>query len=98
MKIDKIFIINLKSRDDRLKNMELLVDTLNIDKNNIEIFEAVVGKELNEINDILSISSLDTLYNKSTNHKDIRTKGAIGCYLSHYKIWEKIVNENVMQK
>ena len=95
MKIDKIFIINLKSRDDRLKNMRLLIDTLNIDKNKIEIFEAVVGKELNEINDILSISSLDTLYNKSTNHKDIRSKGAIGCYLSHYKIWEKIINENL---
>ena len=97
MKIDKIFIINLKSRDDRLKNMRLLIDTLNIDKNKIEIFEAVVGKELKDdkINDILSISSLDTLYNKSTNHKDIRSKGAIGCYLSHYKIWEKIINENL---
>jgi GR25 family glycosyltransferase involved in LPS biosynthesis len=97
MKIDKIFIINLKSRNDRLKNMKLLIENLNIDKNKIEVFEAVVGKELkdNEIINILSISSLDTLYNKSTNHKDIRTKGAIGCYLSHYKIWEKIINENL---
>jgi len=97
MKIDKIFIINLKSRDDRLKNMKSLVETLNIDKNKIEIFEAIVGKELknSEIYNILSISSLDTLHNKSINHKDIRTKGAIGCYLSHYKIWEKIINENL---
>jgi GR25 family glycosyltransferase involved in LPS biosynthesis len=97
MKIDKIFIINLKSKNDRLKNMRLLVDTLNFDKDKIEIFEAVVGKELKDekINNILSISSLDTLYNKSTNHKDIRTKGAIGCYLSHYKIWEKVINNNL---
>jgi collagen beta-1,O-galactosyltransferase len=97
MIIDKIFIINLKSRTDRLKNMKLLVDTLNIDKNKIEIFEAIPGKELknNEINNILSISSLDTFNNKSTNHKDIRTRGAIGCYLSHYKIWEKIINKNL---
>ena len=97
MKIDKIFIINLKSRNDRLKNMKLLVDSLNFDKNKIEIFEAIVGKELkdDEIINILSITSLDTLYNKSTNHKDIRTKGAIGCYLSHLKIWEKIINENL---
>jgi len=97
MKIDKIFIINLKSRDDRLKNMSSLVDTLNINKNKIKVFEAIVGNELkdDEIKNILSISSLDTLYNKSINHKDIRTKGAIGCYLSHYKIWEKIIKENL---
>jgi len=97
MKIDKIFIINLKSRYDRLKNMKSLAETLNMDKNKIEIFEAIVGKELkdSDIYNFLSISSLDTLHNKSTNHKDIRTRGAIGCYLSHYKIWEKIINENL---
>jgi GR25 family glycosyltransferase involved in LPS biosynthesis len=97
MKIDKIFIINLKSQDDRLKNMKSFVDNLNIDKNKIEVFEAVVGKELkdDEIFNILSISSLDTLYNKSTNHKDIKTRGAIGSYLSHYKVWHKIINENL---
>ena len=97
MKIDKIFIINLKSRNDRLMKMRLLIDTLNIDKNLIEIFEAVDGMDItdSEINSTLSISALDTLYNKSNNHKDIRTKGAIGCYLSHYKIWEKVVNNNL---
>ena len=97
MKIDKIIIINLKSRDDRLKNMSSLVDTLNIDKNKIEVFEPIVGNKLkdDEIKNILSISSFDTLYNKSTNHKDIRTKEDVGYYLSHYKIWEKIIKENL---
>ena len=35
-------------------------------KNKIEVFEAIVGNELkdDEIKNILSISSLDTLYNK----------------------------------
>lgn len=97
MIIDKIYIINLKSRKDRLKNINLLIDRLKFDKNKIEVFEAVVGKEIpnNEIYNLLSISSLDTLFNKATNHKDIRTKGAIGCYLSHYKIWQKILNDNL---
>jgi GR25 family glycosyltransferase involved in LPS biosynthesis len=97
MIIDKIFIINLKSRTDRLENIKLLIDHLNFDKKKIEIFEAVVGKDISkdEINKILSISSLDTLYNYPSNHKDIRSKGAIGCYLSHYKIWEKIINQKL---
>jgi GR25 family glycosyltransferase involved in LPS biosynthesis len=97
MKIDKIYIINLKSQNDRLKNMSSLIDNLNIDKNKIEVFEAVVGNELkdDEIQNILSISSLDTLYNKSKDHKDIQTKGAIGCYLSHYKVWDKVINNNL---
>lgn len=97
MFIDKIFVINLKSRKDRLKNIKSLIDTLNLDKKKIEIFDAVVGKEIpnDEIYNLLSITSLDTLLNKSTNHKDIRSKGAIGCYLSHYKIWEKVISNNL---
>lgn len=97
MIIDKIFIINLKSRTDRLENIKLLINHLKLDKNKIEIFEAVVGKDITkeEINKLLSISSLDTLYNYPSNHKDIRSKGAIGCYLSHYKIWEKMINQNL---
>jgi GR25 family glycosyltransferase involved in LPS biosynthesis len=96
MFIDKIFVINLKSRKDRLRNIKKVLTKLKLD-NNVEIFEAVNGKELpkEEINKLLSITSLDTLFNKSTNHKDIRTKGAIGCYLSHYKIWQKIIENNL---
>ncbi len=97
MIIDRIYIINLKFRNERLINMKSLMNKINIDKNKIEIFEAIDGNELKDeyINSILSISSLDSLNNTSKNHKDIRTKGAIGCYLSHYKIWEKVINENL---
>jgi len=97
MFIDKIFIINLKSRTDRIQNINNLIKRLNLDINNIEIFEAVVGKNLSEeeINNMLSISSLNTLYYEASNHKDIRSKGAIGCYLSHYKIWEKMIRDDL---
>jgi len=96
MIIDKIYIINLKTRTDRIIYMEKLMNLLEIDKNKIKLFEAIVGDDLKkeDINNILSISSLETLYNGGNNHKDIRTKGAIGCYLSHYKIWEEIINNN----
>ena len=80
-----------------MENIKLLIDQLKLDEKKIEIFEAVVGNQIsnNEIYNILSITSLDTLLNKAINHKDIRSKGAIGCYLSHYKIWEKVVNNNL---
>jgi GR25 family glycosyltransferase involved in LPS biosynthesis len=96
MIIDKIYIINLKSRTDRIIYIEKLVNLLEIDKNKIKLFEAIVGDDLkkDKINNILSISSQNTLYNTPTNHKDIRTKGAIGCYLSHYKIWNEIIDNN----
>lgn len=97
MIIDKIYIINLKFRNERLINMKSLINKINIDKNKIEIYEAIDGSELKNdyINSILSISSLDSLNNISKNHKEIRTKSAIGCYLSHYKIWEKIIKEDL---
>jgi glycosyl transferase family 25 len=97
MFIDKIFVINLKSRTDRIENIKNLIKNLNIDNKKIELFEAVVGKDIpkDDINNMLSISSLNSLYNESNNHKDIRSKGAIGCYLSHYKIWEKMINHNL---
>ena len=58
MFIDKIFVINLKSRKDRLENIKKVLTKLKLD-NNVEIFEAVNGKELpkEEINKLLSITS-----------------------------------------
>ena len=95
MHIDKIFIINLPQRIERLEKIKDLLKKLEL-IDNYEIYNAVNGKELSdtEINKLLSITSLHSLYVESTNHKDIRTKGAIGCYLSHYNLWKEMIKRD----
>lgn len=95
MHIDKIFIINLPQRIERLEKIKDLLKNLEF-IDNYEIYKAVDGKELSEkeINKYLSITSLHSLYVEANNHKDIRTKGAIGCYLSHYNLWNEMIKRN----
>jgi glycosyl transferase family 25 len=94
MYIDKIFIINLPQRIERLEKIKNLLQKLDFD--NYEIYNAIDGNNLFErkINDLLSITSLNSLYAQPKNHKDIRTKGAIGCYLSHYNLWNEMIKRN----
>jgi glycosyl transferase family 25 len=54
-------------------------------------FEATVGKALNE-------QELTQWYNPHANLKKYHrnmTPGEIGCYVSHMRIWEKMVAENI---
>jgi GR25 family glycosyltransferase involved in LPS biosynthesis len=95
MYIDKIFIINLPKRIERLEKIKDLLKNLEL-IDNYEIYKAVDGKELSEteINKLLSITSLHSLNVEANNHKNIRTKGAIGCYLSHYNLWNEMIKRN----
>jgi glycosyl transferase family 25 len=62
-----------------------------------EQFSAVVGKDLNfsYIKDICDPKVLYTLENGRNTDNEISTVGMIGCYLSHVKLWEKLVQENL---
>ena len=82
----RIFVINLeKSREKRDK----ISSILNNYTTNYEFFNAINGKELktNEYN-----INLDW-YNPCDNTH--MTLGEIGCALSHYNVWKKIVDENI---
>lgn len=83
--LDKIFCINLDDRNDR--------------------WESLKNKDLAE-----RISAIDSRLNKriceehglSLNPSNLSAKayfncsnGAVGAYLSHYSIWQKMVNENI---
>jgi GR25 family glycosyltransferase involved in LPS biosynthesis len=94
--IDKIYLINLKKRTDRLESCKKLFNSLGGIFNNFEIVEAVLGNELSddEIYKLLSSNSLLSLKHKYHLHYDIRNKNGIGCYLSHYNIWKDIVKNN----
>ena len=92
---DKIYLINLKRRPDRLNNF--LEHYQVSDMSNIDItkFDAIDGSKL-DVNSVplseLAIAELQQLETTGfrTKHYQL-TKGAIGCYLSHVKIWENIL-------
>ena len=92
----KVYLINLDSRKDRLniflKNYNLKFD--------YEIIRAIDKIFINPFelykNNILGIIGLNNLNkNIRNNHYEFNSKGAIGCYLSHIKTWEKIIEDNV---
>ena len=97
--IDKIYVINLKKRPERLdkfkKNYKLNRD--------ITIYDAIDGTELdiNYINSIIGIEgkkSIDNYYKYKIirkYHYELSSYGAIGCYLSHVNIWKEIIKNNI---
>lgn len=76
MNIDKIYIINLKERDDRWKKCIEQLSQYNI--TNYERFDAIIP-DLNKIDPIQYSKN-----NMNINYKYIR--GALGCKLSHIQI------------
>ena len=96
MKIDKIYIINLVNRTDRYKSIKDMCNKLGPPfTENIRI-EAVNGNSISdeEIYKLLTMNSILSLYHNSHLDTDIRSKGAIGCYLSHYNIWKDMIANN----
>ena len=87
--IDNIYVINLKYRDDRLKKMDIMLKSIGGKFLEYERFEAVNGKLITEEkkNNLLSIKSR-RLFNCPSSFKDIRSLGAVGCYLSHIGVWK----------
>ncbi len=83
----KIFVINLKSSVLRRKTMEGQLNKLGLP---FEIFEAVQGSEVTD-QEIATYFNMD-FYNK---RPDIYSPGMVGCTLSHYFLYKKIVEENI---
>jgi GR25 family glycosyltransferase involved in LPS biosynthesis len=67
---------------------------------NIKKFDAIKGSSLKDfIRDPKNVSIKGhydvSIPNNRSAHSDLGTLNAIGCYLSHVKLWEKIVDENL---
>lgn len=83
--IDKIYFLNLDSKIERWNNLGKIKDLKNVERfsavNSIEnpMIYKDYGLELNPV------GFAHTLYFSSFY-------GAVGCYLSHYKMWKEIVN------
>jgi glycosyl transferase family 25 len=84
-----VFVINLKKRSDRLKNIEDQLRGIGID--GYEIIEAIDGYALsdNEVHSEVNLSVMESVFKKIYMEKP-----EIGCSMSHNIIYKKIMAEN----
>uniref|UniRef100_A0A6C0I7N1 Glycosyl transferase family 25 domain-containing protein n=1 Tax=viral metagenome TaxID=1070528 RepID=A0A6C0I7N1_9ZZZZ len=95
------YIISLKKNHIQCKKT---IDTLNKSGvNNVNIFEAINGNDLiMTLDDIgykhpyvnVSMATQYNMYNGRTKFRDIPSRGAIGCYLSHVMLWNKLIDND----
>lgn len=83
----KIFLINLDRRPDRLQYVQHQMERLNLDFTRIS---AVDGQFLS-----METQSLINIEQFIIETKKKPVLGELGCALSHRKVWEKIIDENI---
>ena len=88
------FLINLDYRTDRLERFKRTYNLKNI---KCSLVKAVDSKKIDieklKKNNLIGEYGLYTLKKKKrTHHHQFNTMGAIGCYMSHIKTWQKILN------
>lgn len=87
LSFSEIYMINLKRRTERRVKMEATMKELGLD---YTYFEAVDGKTLTD--EILLQKGITLLPEYADPyHKRPMTMGEIGCFLSHFTIWQKMV-------
>ncbi|KAF4116815.1 procollagen galactosyltransferase 2 [Onychostoma macrolepis] len=87
MAFNQVYLINLKRREDRRDRIQRSLEVLGID---VTLTEAVDGKALNSTQ--LRALGIEMLPGYKDPYSDrVLTKGEIGCFLSHYNIWKKVV-------
>lgn len=90
LSFSEIYMINLKRRPERREKMERTLKELGLD---FTYLEAVDGKLLTD--EILAQKDITLLPEYADPyHKRPMTMGEIGCFLSHYTIWQKMVELN----
>ena len=89
----KIFIINLERRKDKLDRIKERIKKIQ-NNEDIEIIKAVDGNNINT--EYLSVNKykVNSKWRDNNNKRPIKL-GEIGCSLSHYKIWKRIVEEKI---
>lgn len=83
MKIDHVYVINLKHRKDRWEQVNNNFKDVNF---KLQRWEAINGKELDE-------KTINLITSEFCNN--FCTLGIIGCWLSHYTLWHHIVKNQL---
>jgi GR25 family glycosyltransferase involved in LPS biosynthesis len=86
-KFPKILCINLANREDRWNNIKHIEE--------VERFEAIEVNLNNYETVLLNNAITFQPVNLTSKYYFTKNPGAFGAYLSHYKVWEKIVEENI---
>lgn len=95
---NEIYIVNLERRPDRLNRFLEYYNKSDLQNYSVNKFNAVDGSKIDV--DTVPLTELARLEMKQLETMGFRykhyqlTKGAIGCYLSHVKIWEHIVDHD----
>ena len=79
----KTYIVNLKKREDRRKEISTLFSNINF--TNYEFYEAVNGFEIDLSLEIKNLFEGNDFFNR---------KGMIGCALSHYNLWLNLIKDS----
>jgi len=79
-----IKIINLERREDRKKSIIDKLTVLDMDSSKYDFFKAIDG---------LSLKPNQEIFNLFKNNDFNYRKGIIGCALSHYNLWKKLIND-----
>ena len=91
LNVDDIYVINLVRRESRRKRMIKCLEILGIDA---KIWKAFDGKEMTE--EFIKSKGIKVMDGYlDPFHKRPVTFGEIGCFLSHYTIWEDIIQRNL---
>uniref|UniRef100_A0A7E4ZZN9 ZP domain-containing protein n=1 Tax=Panagrellus redivivus TaxID=6233 RepID=A0A7E4ZZN9_PANRE len=85
LSFDQIYVVNLKRRPERLQKMDLIMRLLGIE---YRVFEAVDGLKLTD-EQIASLRFLPGY--EDPYYKRPMKAGEIGCFLSHYGVWQDVV-------
>nr|XP_018908006.1 PREDICTED: glycosyltransferase 25 family member [Bemisia tabaci] len=89
--LSRTYLINLERRPERRKRMMDCFDVLGLE---VTVLNAVDGSLLDETE--LTRRGVQFLPGyRDPYHKRPMTKGEIGCFLSHFRIWKEIVEENL---
>lgn len=94
---DQIYLINLDRRPDRLERFMNSFENSDMKNMNILRMNAVDGSEIDITRVPLSetakgeLKQIETTGFRSKHYQ--LTRGAIGCYLSHVKVWKDIVEK-----
>jgi GR25 family glycosyltransferase involved in LPS biosynthesis len=94
-----IYLLNLKRRPDRLYSFLQCYNTSDLKNIQITKFNSIDGSKINlDTVPLTNLAKLEMKQLETTGfrHKHYQlTKGAIGCYLSHVKVWEHIYTLNI---
>ncbi|XP_053971796.1 glycosyltransferase 25 family member [Hylaeus volcanicus] len=90
LQVDQIYMINLLRRPERRDRMNRLFKELGI---RAETIDAVDGRTLNE--SVLENLKIELMPEYTDPyHSRPMTMGEVGCFLSHYTIWNKVIENN----